>query len=332
MESSMGEKSTKVNELSQAQDVVDRKVIHHEKKNTCTFVKEEKSREEKVKSDENMSHLKEECAMEEKRRMEQESFNKKQGVIDSVSTSLEECECKIHFVSHQFEFPHDEQKVLIFDGFLKALLLGNFHGFQFYHFHFKDFTWLSICGKKRNGSFKVLKVHPCDLVKTAFENARAFAEKDSQEHSIDSPILKYTNPIFKSTSFLEAKEDVQATINRTLSLLDVDSNSSHEEEIDNSALFVPQVLKSHISYYEASSATSSAMPAMMADVSSVEEQIANLTKLVVFPIKIDVKSSTNSFLKNKVEGSSQQSLENFHIMSTVDGGVDSNSEGWRVVK
>ncbi|KAI5664001.1 hypothetical protein M9H77_23324 [Catharanthus roseus] len=31
MESSMGEKSIKVNELSQAQDVVDRKVIHHEK-------------------------------------------------------------------------------------------------------------------------------------------------------------------------------------------------------------------------------------------------------------------------------------------------------------
>ncbi|KAI5671374.1 hypothetical protein M9H77_11738 [Catharanthus roseus] len=41
MESSMGEKSTKVDELSQAQDVLDRKVIQHEKMNTCTFVKEE---------------------------------------------------------------------------------------------------------------------------------------------------------------------------------------------------------------------------------------------------------------------------------------------------
>ncbi|KAI5676637.1 hypothetical protein M9H77_07587 [Catharanthus roseus] len=50
MKSSTGEKSTKKNKLSQAKDVIDRKVIHHEKKNTCTFVKEEKSREEKVKS------------------------------------------------------------------------------------------------------------------------------------------------------------------------------------------------------------------------------------------------------------------------------------------
>ncbi|KAI5652990.1 hypothetical protein M9H77_30177 [Catharanthus roseus] len=46
----MGERFTKENELSQAQDVLDGKVIHHEKKKTCTFVKEEKSREEKVKS------------------------------------------------------------------------------------------------------------------------------------------------------------------------------------------------------------------------------------------------------------------------------------------
>ncbi|KAI5650458.1 hypothetical protein M9H77_36463 [Catharanthus roseus] len=43
MESSMGEKSTKVDELSQAQDVVDGKAIHHEKKNNCTLVKKEKS-------------------------------------------------------------------------------------------------------------------------------------------------------------------------------------------------------------------------------------------------------------------------------------------------
>ncbi|KAI5663928.1 hypothetical protein M9H77_23251 [Catharanthus roseus] len=45
-----GEMSIKANELSQAQDVIHRKFIHHEKKNTYTFIKEEKSREEKVKS------------------------------------------------------------------------------------------------------------------------------------------------------------------------------------------------------------------------------------------------------------------------------------------
>ncbi|KAI5662181.1 hypothetical protein M9H77_21504 [Catharanthus roseus] len=50
MEFSMGEKSTKANKLSQAQDVLDRKVIHSQKKNICNFVKEENSREKKVKS------------------------------------------------------------------------------------------------------------------------------------------------------------------------------------------------------------------------------------------------------------------------------------------
>ncbi|KAI5661963.1 hypothetical protein M9H77_21286 [Catharanthus roseus] len=42
MESSMHEMCRKVNKLAQTQDVIDRKLIHHEKKNTCTFVKEEK--------------------------------------------------------------------------------------------------------------------------------------------------------------------------------------------------------------------------------------------------------------------------------------------------
>ncbi|KAI5671897.1 hypothetical protein M9H77_12261 [Catharanthus roseus] len=60
----------------------------------------------------------------------------------------------LSLVSHKFEFPHDEQNVLIVVGFLKALLLGNLHGFQFYHFHFKEFLWLLFCGKKMNGSFK----------------------------------------------------------------------------------------------------------------------------------------------------------------------------------
>ncbi|KAI5682097.1 hypothetical protein M9H77_03325 [Catharanthus roseus] len=47
MEFSMGEKSTKVDDLSKAQDIVDRKVIHDEKNNTCTFVKEESQERKK---------------------------------------------------------------------------------------------------------------------------------------------------------------------------------------------------------------------------------------------------------------------------------------------
>lgn len=38
-------------------------------------------------------------------------------------------------------------------------------------------------------------------------------------------------------------------------------------------------MKSSISYYEASSATASVMPAMMEDVSLVEEEMENFTKL-----------------------------------------------------
>ncbi|KAI5680964.1 hypothetical protein M9H77_02191 [Catharanthus roseus] len=34
-----------------------------------------------------------------------------------------------------------------------------------------EFMWLLFCGKKMNGSLTVLKVHPCDLVKTTFENS-----------------------------------------------------------------------------------------------------------------------------------------------------------------
>ncbi|KAI5653027.1 hypothetical protein M9H77_30214 [Catharanthus roseus] len=33
-----------------------------------------------------------------------------------------------------------------------------------------EFMWLLFCGKKMNGSFKVVKVHPCYLAKTTFEN------------------------------------------------------------------------------------------------------------------------------------------------------------------
>ncbi|KAI5672354.1 hypothetical protein M9H77_12718 [Catharanthus roseus] len=52
-----------------------------------------------------------------------------------------------------------------------------------------DFGWKCegihvslFCGKKTNGSFKVLKVHPCDLVKTTFENGVSeLALKDLDE-------------------------------------------------------------------------------------------------------------------------------------------------------
>ncbi|KAI5667320.1 hypothetical protein M9H77_17173 [Catharanthus roseus] len=70
----------------------------------------------------------------------------------------------LYFVSHQFEFPYDEQKVLIVDEFLKALLFENIHGFQFYHFHFMALMRLLISGKKMNGSLKVLKEEGKKLV------------------------------------------------------------------------------------------------------------------------------------------------------------------------
>ncbi|KAI5676524.1 hypothetical protein M9H77_07474 [Catharanthus roseus] len=45
-----------------------------------------------------------------------------------------------------------------------------------------EFKWLQFCGKKMNGSFKVFKVHPCDLVKTTFENSVSeLALKDLDE-------------------------------------------------------------------------------------------------------------------------------------------------------
>ncbi|KAI5663091.1 hypothetical protein M9H77_22414 [Catharanthus roseus] len=70
MVSSMGEKSTKVNELSQAQDVLDRKVMHHEKKNICTLVKEENSYTMNLSSPQQFHE--EKRKMREKERLENE--------------------------------------------------------------------------------------------------------------------------------------------------------------------------------------------------------------------------------------------------------------------
>ncbi|KAI5653595.1 hypothetical protein M9H77_30782 [Catharanthus roseus] len=83
----MGEKSTKVHELSQAQDVVDRKVIHHEKKNICTPVKEENSYTINPLSPQQF--YEEQRKMREKERIENEIGKK----------SKSECECEKSVVS-----------------------------------------------------------------------------------------------------------------------------------------------------------------------------------------------------------------------------------------
>ncbi|KAI5681040.1 hypothetical protein M9H77_02267 [Catharanthus roseus] len=95
MKSSMCEKSTKANELSQAEDVLDRKVIHHEKKNTFTFVKEEKSREEKVKSvistKENEGKRKEsECLIENHESLKEETSGRKENEIEKSEEITEQ--------------------------------------------------------------------------------------------------------------------------------------------------------------------------------------------------------------------------------------------------
>ncbi|KAI5664204.1 hypothetical protein M9H77_23527 [Catharanthus roseus] len=89
----MGEMSTKANELSQAQDVIDRKVIHHEKKNTCTFVKKEKSREENLKSvvstKESEEKRKEsECLIENHESLKEEQEKEKQDEIEKMCRNL----------------------------------------------------------------------------------------------------------------------------------------------------------------------------------------------------------------------------------------------------
>ncbi|KAI5652516.1 hypothetical protein M9H77_29703 [Catharanthus roseus] len=95
MESSMGEKPTKENKLLQAQDVLDRKVIHHEKKNTCTFLKEEKSRKEKVMSvvstKESEEKVKEsECLIKNLESLKEEQVKEKQDEIEKSEETQEE--------------------------------------------------------------------------------------------------------------------------------------------------------------------------------------------------------------------------------------------------
>ncbi|KAI5676617.1 hypothetical protein M9H77_07567 [Catharanthus roseus] len=95
MEYSMGEMSTKENVLSQSQDVLGRKVIHHEKKNTCTFVKEEKSREEKLKSvvstkESEGKRKGSECLIENHESLKEEQVKEKQDEIQKSEETDEE--------------------------------------------------------------------------------------------------------------------------------------------------------------------------------------------------------------------------------------------------
>ncbi|KAI5677065.1 hypothetical protein M9H77_08015 [Catharanthus roseus] len=135
MESSMGEMSTKANEFSQAQDVIDRKVIHHEKKNICTFVKEEKSREEKVKSVELKLFI--------------ELYTSYVTLIGNVMDNPFTCDLAFdtgHMLKCSSPCAYLEKQLL-------------------------EFIWLPICGKKVDSSFEVLKVHRRDFVTTTFENS-----------------------------------------------------------------------------------------------------------------------------------------------------------------
>ncbi|KAI5677450.1 hypothetical protein M9H77_08400 [Catharanthus roseus] len=100
MESSMGEMSTKANELSQAQGAIHRKVIHYEKKNTCTLVKEEKSRQKKVKSvvstKESEGKMKEnEFLIENFESLKEEQVEEKQDEIEKSEETKEDMRLRI---------------------------------------------------------------------------------------------------------------------------------------------------------------------------------------------------------------------------------------------
>ncbi|KAI5664564.1 hypothetical protein M9H77_23887 [Catharanthus roseus] len=133
IESSMGEKSTKSN------------IIHHEKKNTCTFVEEEKSRVEKVKSVVSTKKVRENERRSKIhiyfRSFVESGFDKRVNWFPWSLCSdfhanfkgdlVENCYYESYFlyafmknldgfipsiqllilVSHKFEFPHDEQNV-----------------------------------------------------------------------------------------------------------------------------------------------------------------------------------------------------------------------------
>lgn len=51
------------------------------------------------------------------------------------------CACLI-FYTNQCDFPCRGWALSSAEGFLKTLFIGNMHGFQSYHLHFKDFMLL----------------------------------------------------------------------------------------------------------------------------------------------------------------------------------------------
>ncbi|KAI5664541.1 hypothetical protein M9H77_23864 [Catharanthus roseus] len=199
IESSMGEKSTKSNKLSQAQDVADKRVIHIEKKNTCTFGEEEKSRAEKVKSVlyasfvtfvrnvmvnplpydlafgiDRMLKCSSPCASLEiqllvsiariKPSYQDLEFLNDNILLDFVvanfSSSCSSMQSKIHIYFRSFVESVFDERLCCYEtsmGFNSVILISRNSCDCF-------------CVKKMNGSFKVLKVHRCDLVKTTFEN------------------------------------------------------------------------------------------------------------------------------------------------------------------
>ncbi|KAI5676948.1 hypothetical protein M9H77_07898 [Catharanthus roseus] len=96
------EEQGKMREKMRVENERRKKRISEDKRIEAQDVIDEKSREEKVKSDKNISYQKKQSAMEVKRSSEQESFKEKQGVIDSIPASLEECECRKSVVSIKY--------------------------------------------------------------------------------------------------------------------------------------------------------------------------------------------------------------------------------------
>ncbi|KAI5681515.1 hypothetical protein M9H77_02743 [Catharanthus roseus] len=73
-------------------------------------------------------------------------------------------------VNEHFEFPCNRHEFLKDDESLETLLSTNNYGFQFFHLYFKESIVVMESEANWGGSFKVLKVHLCGLLKTTFEN------------------------------------------------------------------------------------------------------------------------------------------------------------------
>ncbi|KAI5683012.1 hypothetical protein M9H77_04240 [Catharanthus roseus] len=171
------ERQRQANKLSPASHVIDRKVIHHEKKNTCTFVKKEKSREGKVKSimctKESEGKIKEsEYLIENHESLKEEQVEEKQDEVEKSEERKEEMSLMIfegdkreemREIQHQFlNFltttcgkNSNHGKKAIGEGMGKELSMGyedtsislSLNPFLLCH----EFMWLLFCGKAMNG-------------------------------------------------------------------------------------------------------------------------------------------------------------------------------------